>query len=486
LKREAYANAIWASDSEDSKTKDATETGDTLARVVAAMKAAASTSNKPNANGYTSVGDIYDAMGDASSGVFSENVDNSADATEAPAADAPMLEEPVLNEVMVEEKREPSEPRDLIDSGEAQRGIGTILRKYDFLSNCNFEPVIIKDGQIQEHNYIVRHTDGKIALKNGTAVPSDNELLQYVDWEKTFLSIKDKTDSLAKLYNDIQAAMMRPLFKTWRLKARAAIDVKALDDRLGADNDQLMASAFNLSPEERADLIRNLPPLDEDELMLALSANREAGIKKYVADSDYDQFMESMSDWTNDKVADVIMKQSNLKHDERDGLMASLSANREATIKNYIPAEDYNQFMDSARARTNEEVADVIMKQSIYDQDELMHSLLNPVNRKLFMSDLSQESKRSFLDLESSYRRRQYGRQLKNLTSAQEDELVSNLSETDKRKQFMASLSDEDMDKFVEIESRTKSRSLEEKSQIHHSSRTRLNTSLIISREWNL
>jgi len=292
--------------------------------------------------------------------------------------------------------------------------------------------VIIKDGQIQEHKYIVRHADGKIALKNGTAVPSDNELLRYVDWEKTYLSIKDKTESLAKLYNGIQAAMMRPLFKTWRLKARAAIDAKALDDRLGADDDQLMASAFNLSPEERADLIGNLPPPDEEELMLALSANREVAIRDRVSDEDYDQFMESMS------------------------------------------------------GRTNEEVADVIMKKSIYDQDELMHSLSNPVNRKLFMSDLSQESKRSFMDLESSYRRRQHGRQLKNLTPAQEDELVSNLSETDKRKQFMASLSDEDMDKFVEIESRTKSRALEEKSQIHHSSRTRLNTSLIISREWNL
>jgi hypothetical protein len=77
MKREAYANAIWATDSEDSKTKDATETGDTLARVVAAMRAAASTSNKKTPpSGFSSVGDIYDAMGDASPGVFLENVDN--------------------------------------------------------------------------------------------------------------------------------------------------------------------------------------------------------------------------------------------------------------------------------------------------------------------------------------------------------------------------------------------------------------------------
>jgi hypothetical protein len=189
-----------------------------------------------------------------------------------------MLEEPILNEVMVKEKREP-EPRDSIDSKEFQNGISIILEKYDFLSNINFEPVIIKDGQIQEHNYIVRHTDGKVALKNGAAVPSDNELLQYVDWENTFLSIKDKTESLAKQYDEIRIDMMRPFFKSWRLKARAAVNAKTFDDRLGADGDQLMASAFKLSPEERADIIRNLPPPDEDELMLALLANREAGIK---------------------------------------------------------------------------------------------------------------------------------------------------------------------------------------------------------------
>jgi predicted ATP-dependent protease len=71
MKREAYANAIWATDSEESKIKDATETGDTLARVVAAMKVAASTSNKKTPpGGLSSVGDISDAMGDASPGVF--------------------------------------------------------------------------------------------------------------------------------------------------------------------------------------------------------------------------------------------------------------------------------------------------------------------------------------------------------------------------------------------------------------------------------
>jgi predicted ATP-dependent protease len=71
MKREACANAIWATDSKDSKTKDATETGDTLARVVAAMRAAASTSNKKTPpGGFSSVSDIYDAMGDASNGFF--------------------------------------------------------------------------------------------------------------------------------------------------------------------------------------------------------------------------------------------------------------------------------------------------------------------------------------------------------------------------------------------------------------------------------
>jgi hypothetical protein len=46
IKREAYANALWSTDTEESKLKDATTTGDTLTRIVAAMKAASSSSDK--------------------------------------------------------------------------------------------------------------------------------------------------------------------------------------------------------------------------------------------------------------------------------------------------------------------------------------------------------------------------------------------------------------------------------------------------------
>jgi hypothetical protein len=119
--------------------------------------------------------------------------------------------------------------------------------------------------------------------------------------------------------------------------------------------------------------------------------------------------MTSVSGRTNEEIADVIMKQSNLKRDERDGLMASLSANREATIKNYIPAEDYDQFMDSARARTNEEIADVIMKESIADRDELMSSLSYSLNRRLFLADLSKDDQEAFFDLEHKSKKRSVG-----------------------------------------------------------------------------
>ncbi|GMF22357.1 unnamed protein product [Phytophthora fragariaefolia] len=54
MKREAYANAIWATDSEQIKLKDATETGDTLSRIMAAMQS--------NCHSATAVGDIYEKL----------------------------------------------------------------------------------------------------------------------------------------------------------------------------------------------------------------------------------------------------------------------------------------------------------------------------------------------------------------------------------------------------------------------------------------
>ncbi|GMF32545.1 unnamed protein product [Phytophthora fragariaefolia] len=53
-KREAYGNANSATDSEQNKLKDATETGDTLSRITAAMKS--------NSHSATAVGDIYEKM----------------------------------------------------------------------------------------------------------------------------------------------------------------------------------------------------------------------------------------------------------------------------------------------------------------------------------------------------------------------------------------------------------------------------------------
>jgi hypothetical protein len=197
MKREAYANAIWATDSEDSKTKDATETGDTLARVVAAMRAAASTSNKKTPpSGFSSVGDIYDAMGDASPGVFFPSVNNSADSNApAPAADAPMLEEPMMSEEpMLEEKGKI--PRDPAIDEEYRKDIAHLFELRPFLSNYAFKPVIVRDGEIQEHKYFIRPSDGHIINDKGNRIKATNPLLQEIDWRATFDAIQDKASKI--------------------------------------------------------------------------------------------------------------------------------------------------------------------------------------------------------------------------------------------------------------------------------------------------
>ncbi|GMF51276.1 unnamed protein product [Phytophthora fragariaefolia] len=120
MKREAYANAIWATDSEQNKLKDATETGDTLSRIMAAMKS--------NSHSATAVGDIYEKMASSNahlmavedkdappSSVFS-SVNEEYEAT----ADAPMLEEkPIPIEEVPTIKGEKSGPVDRSNCGGA-------------------------------------------------------------------------------------------------------------------------------------------------------------------------------------------------------------------------------------------------------------------------------------------------------------------------------------------------------------------------------
>lgn len=242
MKREAYANAIWATDSEDSKTKDATETGDTLARVVAAMRAAASTSNKKTPpSGFSSVGDIYDAMGDASPGVFSPSVNNSADATEAPApgADAPMLEEPMMTEEPLLEEKEKS-PRDPAIDEQYRKDIAHLFELRPFLSNYVFKPVIVRDGEIQEHTYFIRPSDGHIINDKGNRIKATNPLLQEIDWRATFDAIQDKASRINRgslaiqgVAADVRRKRLFDLWKEYTAKSRNT----RLVDQLGVDDD---------------------------------------------------------------------------------------------------------------------------------------------------------------------------------------------------------------------------------------------------------
>jgi hypothetical protein len=262
MKREAYANAIWATDSEESKTKDATETGDTLARVVAAMRAAASTSNKKTPpGGFSSVGDIYDAMGDASNGAFSPNVNNSEDNNapssaadaptdesplsapmleepmlEEPMLEAPMVEEPMLEEPMLEEKKGYNPD----DSVKYRKEIVDLLRKRPFLSGYEFKPVIVRDGNVMEHNYFIKHSDGHIINNKGNRIKGNNSLLQNVDWALTFDAIQDKVSSLNRgslIVQGVASDVRRKrLFDLWKEYTGKSLNAR-VEDRLGADDD---------------------------------------------------------------------------------------------------------------------------------------------------------------------------------------------------------------------------------------------------------
>ncbi|GMF49624.1 unnamed protein product [Phytophthora lilii] len=72
-KREAYANAIWATDSEQTKVKSATEDADTLTRMLTLMKTQSSTSDKPNPNGFKTIGDMYGDLGNDSTPLLTQS-----------------------------------------------------------------------------------------------------------------------------------------------------------------------------------------------------------------------------------------------------------------------------------------------------------------------------------------------------------------------------------------------------------------------------
>ncbi|GMF28380.1 unnamed protein product [Phytophthora lilii] len=279
IKKEAYANAIWATDSEQSKLKDATETGDTLARLMAAMKSNQSTST-------TGVGDIYEKMSDGAqetmdknrarmgmedrdaappnpnAGVFDAGLrprpgpkgpfSSIGDAYDA-MGDIPMLEEKFtpMEEVSTN-KGEKAGPVDR--SNPIRDDIISMFKRNPYLSNHTFRPVIVKEGQHEQHEYIIKATDGEVAFPDGRKVPTTNKLLSYVDWNLTRDAIFDKVSKFNNFTFKLKDVMedardkntLRQLFKRWR----AITPMYAYGDQSTVVDDVM--DDLNISKEEKS------------------------------------------------------------------------------------------------------------------------------------------------------------------------------------------------------------------------------------------
>ncbi|GMF31978.1 unnamed protein product [Phytophthora lilii] len=277
IKKEAYANAIWATDSEQNKLKDATETGDTLSRIMAAMKSTQSTTtpgvgdiyeamgdaaqeNKdaaqpnPNAGVFSSVSDAYEAMGDQANKEMPMEDKDTLVGSQDPAYvrasldatfDVPMLEESTspVEEVSVEKVPvKKAEPVD--DYNPIKDDIKRLFNRYPYLSNFEFKPVIIKEGEIQQHNYRISSTDASVLSDKGRKVRADNKILQHVDWSKTRDAIFDKvstTNRRADKIGDIlDRQSLKALFKRWRATTDALDPMTGYSTQLEARDDQEM------------------------------------------------------------------------------------------------------------------------------------------------------------------------------------------------------------------------------------------------------
>jgi len=237
IKRAAYANAIWASDSDENKLKDATESGDTISRIIAAIKASSS-SEKRDPSVFSNP---YDLMGDANDHLMSsEDVDATTDEPmmEAPM-EAPMMEKPMEDDLMEEKAEAPD------NSAEIRDDIKNFFAKHPYLSGLDFKPIIVRNGQIQEHEYFIRHTDGYVINKSGNRIKSNNALLSDVDWRLTWDSIQNKASRISRgairIENISSDARIKRLFNQWKAFTLSSINQEEeYANELGMLDDQNM------------------------------------------------------------------------------------------------------------------------------------------------------------------------------------------------------------------------------------------------------
>ncbi|GMF55544.1 unnamed protein product [Phytophthora fragariaefolia] len=303
MKRQAYANAIWATDSDQNELKDA-----------AAMKS--------NSHSATAVGDIYEKMASSNahlmavedkdaqpSSVFS-SVYDPYEAT----GDVSMLEEkPIPMEEVSTIKSEKPDPVDR--SNLTRDDIISTFKRNPYLSNYTFRPVIVKDGKIQEHSYTLDQTTGRTLKPNGDRVNANNAIMRQVDWDLTRKAIWNKISSAKQrglVIDDIRNKQhLKALFLRWKaatnsldpmlaharsLEADDDIESKAIDDYKLEDMTQDQTLQFyswlksrGYDPEELNDDSKKRA-LDDSTISLDTRVNKK-GINLTMGDKDKGQYM---------------------------------------------------------------------------------------------------------------------------------------------------------------------------------------------------
>ncbi|GMF49004.1 unnamed protein product [Phytophthora fragariaefolia] len=268
MKREAYANAIWATDSEQNKLKDA-----------AAMES------------------------------------NSHSATAATGYVSMLEEKPIPMEEVFTIKSEKPEPVDR--SNLTRDDIISTFKRNPHLSNYTFMPIIVEDGKIHEHSYALDQTTGRILKPNGDRVNANNAIMRQVDWDLTRKAIWNKISSAKPrglVIDDIRNKRhLKALFLRWKattnsldpmlaharsLEADDDIESKAIDDYKMEDMTQDETLQFyswlksrGYYPEElNANVDSKKRALDDSTISLDTRVNKK-GINLTMGDKDKVQYM---------------------------------------------------------------------------------------------------------------------------------------------------------------------------------------------------
>jgi len=64
------------------------------------------------------------------------------------------------------------------------------------LSNYQFKAIIVRDGNIQESNHVIRQKDGATMQANGHKVNINAKITTEIDWEQTLASVVNKVSFL--------------------------------------------------------------------------------------------------------------------------------------------------------------------------------------------------------------------------------------------------------------------------------------------------